>query len=316
MRIQSVETTGVKHFEERTFDFRDRSGKAAGAVVFVGGPGTGKTYLLELLAAAKESIAPYGRLPEAKRFQASADDAAKVTLTWWLTDDEAGDMDRSDALRTTETMWGSLLSLVAENDADMLRLLARYDSDVPTGKLEYFPASRSLPVGANATTGRHARFGLASDNAKYDGLDAYVTELCLDGVARLSSDEASPLLGRFIAAFASLCTSVELAGLVRTRTGIQPSFRRGKSEFPIAELSNSEREAFLLAATMCRSTLSNSVVLLDEPELRCAPSQLVQRVRSLLAFDSSNQWIIATSHRALANELGQDAVVIDLGGDR
>ena len=313
MRIQSVETSGIKLFGERTLDFRDRNRRAAQLVVVVGGPGTGKTYLLELIAAAKEAIAPYGPMPDDKRFLAAADAPGKVALSWWLSDDEAGDMDTTEALRVTETMWGGVLSLVAENDADMLRLLARHDESSPTGKLVYYQATRTLPIGA-AGSGRHVRLALTNDNAKFDGLDAYVADLCLDGVARLAKDEASPHLARFISLFSSLCGSVTLNGLVRTRSGIQPSFLRGDTEIPLVDLSHSEREAFLLSASLCRSMVSSSIVLLDEPELRCAPSQLLGRLRALLAFDPTNQFIVATRHRALATELAGEAAIVDLGG--
>ena len=60
MRLQSIQTIEVAQLPDRTYDLRGRGGSAA-SLVFVTGPtGSGKTLLLDVIAAAKETVAPAG----------------------------------------------------------------------------------------------------------------------------------------------------------------------------------------------------------------------------------------------------------------
>ena len=92
---------------------------------------------------------------------------------------------------------------------------------------------------------------------------------------------------------------------------VSPSRSRS---LPLAALSHGERQAFLFAAHMCRSTVTDSVVLVDSPETMMDPTHLPRFVRGLADIATSNQFIIATSHHSLVRELASDSVHIDLKG--
>lgn len=318
MRLQSIQTIEVAQLPDRTYDLRGRGGSAS-SLVFVTGPtGSGKTLLLDVIASAKETVAPYGGRPEVKRFTKDKQTGAKVLLDWALSESDCArfpGIERS----STETMWGGLLTLPPENDQALLDLLGSYEPDVPRSKMEYFRADRALPavsVGGRKNR-RFERLALEPGNAKYEGLDGWVTDLCMEGIVRLGAKEPPSVeLGRFARAFGLVCGTVTFQGLAKTHSGLEPGFRRGAQDLPLSALSHGEKQAFLFAAHLCRSTVTDSVILVDSPETMMDPANLVQFVKGLADVALANQFIFATSHRALVREFSNESVHIDLGVSR
>ncbi|MFO0615874.1 MAG: hypothetical protein U0414_24985 [Polyangiaceae bacterium] len=318
MRLQSIQTIDVARLPDRTFDLRGRTGTPA-SLVFVTGPtGSGKTLLLDVIAAAKETVAPYGGRPEVRRFTKDANTGAKVVLEWALSESDRARFPGVERT-STETMWGGRLGLPPENDQHLLDLLGSYEPEVARSKVEYFRADRALPAGTSVGGRRNRRFERMAleDNGKYDGLDGWVTDLCMEGIARVGANQPPSIeLARFARAFALVCGTVTFQGIVKTRDGMEPGFRRGADDIALSGLSHGEKQAFLFAAHMCRSTVTDSLVLVDSPETMMDPSTLVQFVKGLTEIALANQFIIATAHRALVREFTNDSVHIDLGVPR
>lgn len=318
MRLQTIQTLEVAHLPDTTFDLRDRTGNPA-SLVFVTGPtGSGKTLLLDVIAAAKETVAPYGARPNTARFVRDKATGAKVILDWALSPSDKGRFPGVERT-STEAMWGGLAALPPENDQVLVDLLGSYEPDVARSKVEYFRADRALPRGGSVGGSRNRRFERLAleDNGKYDGLDGWVTDLCMEGVARLGANQPPSVeLARFGRAFALVCGTVTFGGLVKTRDGIEPGFKRGGADLPLSALSHGERMAFLFAAHMCRSTVTDSLVLVDSPETMMDPATLVQFLKGLSDIALANQFIVATSHRAVVREFTHDSVHIDLGVGR
>ena len=88
-----------------------------------------------------------------------------------------------------------------------------------------------------------------------------------------------------------------------------------KKGVPFDDLSSSESDAVLIAATATLVGLSHSVVFLDRPELYVSSDRLANWVEALSRLGQKNQWFIATSDRSLAESIGRAHVVsLEQGG--
>lgn len=71
--------------------------------------------------------------------------------------------------------------------------------------------------------------------------------------------------------------------------------RRDGSRLSLGELSTSEQQGFLFAATFRRLGLSHSIVLIDQPELYLHPDEQLRFIRALGGLGVDNQILFATS---------------------
>src|SRR5262249_14704369 len=118
---------------------------APNTLVVVSGPsGSGKTRMIEALIAAKEAIGPYGPMTPGAPWISSAG-AAKIVVTFHLDGAE-----REYANASSHAVEAEVIFLPdrarSEPPEGLKALLERYSHDPSHGKLEYFPAARSIPT--------------------------------------------------------------------------------------------------------------------------------------------------------------------------
>jgi hypothetical protein len=188
-------------------------------------------------------------------------------------------------------------------------ILSAYDADDDAGKVEYFHAARRLPIGATIDLSEvpssvsDKLIRLEKSDAKYAGLVRFVVEAGL-GLDKAADGTAKPP-GRIKSAFEALCDTKRLGGLYRAAGSVLPGFfdRQGRA-CGIGQLSDSELEAFLFAATFVRSGLcgarAGSLILVDTPEKHVGAEDTPRFVEALLRLGEQNQIVVATRSRELA----------------
>jgi hypothetical protein len=317
MKIEGLRFEGVRRFGDTSFSFSDApDAEPRDLVVFYGGMGSGKTLLLDVIAAAKETIAPYGAVPPGRSFIGAGESAAKVIIDWSLSEIEMGRYP-GPRVRTTEAIWGSVLGLEPENDADVIALLSEYSYASDVGKVEYFHAPRDIPRGGGLPQG--GRRGaesekphrLSTNDRKYAGLPGFLVEAALVLLSRRSGEFAptEPAV-QFGRAFELLCPTKRFRGVVEGRSGMEPAFADSSdARIPLSQLSQGERQAALFAATFVRSGINDSVVLIDTPELFLPSDGVVPFLETLRRLGQRNQLIVATSSREVANGFPSNSVI-------
>lgn len=304
MRIAGFRTESVRGVPDLAVELREAN--ASRLVVITGPAGSGKTRMLEALIAAKELIAPYA-IPETGRpWVRPGFASAKVTIQWELTDDERTWSGLDAGRATTESIF-RYAGAPSPESPEMVALLRRYEHDAVTGKVEYFPVDRCVvehgpPDGTSPMEQRMVR--LTRDPRKYSFLPNALAAIAADGEKRQ----------RFAKVLAGLSPSTRYDG---TRgAGAQGGWFADDEGHArtIYELSASERDAVILAATATTIDLSNSVVFIDRPELHLGRTYLASYFQALLDLAPGVQLIVASCVPEVAKELG--GVVIDLGQAR
>jgi hypothetical protein len=216
MKIVRITTDGFRGLPDRAFELASPGTGEPLPMVFITGPASsGKTRLLDVIAASKEDIAPYGMRPSGD-FVRPGEAAAKIRMTWLLSDDERARGGAEQALITSESIFGPGIPPSMAHDPSLQSVLREYDHDPAIGKMEYFHALRSLAFGSAGPSAleRSAarRVRLEKDPRKYACLRQYLIELGL-GLRGRPSEGAS--IERFAELFSSLCRTKTFAGLVR-----------------------------------------------------------------------------------------------------
>jgi hypothetical protein len=310
MRIRKISFDGVRGLPDREHDLTDpKTGRAAGMVVVTGGQASGKTSFLDGIVAAKEQIGSYGAPLPADAVVRAGEEAAKIRVHWELSQMERERYGVADAVVVSESLYGDAVLMPPEPNAGLAAILAEYDAGTETGKVEYFHASRRLPLGSSidltkaAGTQADKLMRLEKSDAKYAGLVRFVVEAGL-GLDADSAGAPRPQ-GRTQRAFEALCNTKRLGGLYRADGVVLPGFldSRGKP-YGLAQLSDSELEAFLFAATFVRSGLAGSragsLILIDTPEKHVGEVDAQRLVESLARLGEENQLVVATRSRELA----------------
>lgn len=313
MKIQRCELWGIKKLGDRVVDFRTPSGSVSDLFVIYGGTGSGKTLLLETIAAAKEGIAPYGTPRRYDHLAARGQGAAKVRLDWLLS---AADLYAcpGEPLRSTEAIWRSEIIFGAENDPDLVSLLSRYSIDGADSKIEYFHASRRLKSfagtpGRGVNVDRERVFRMVADDRKYDFVAQFLVDIAFGVMADVVRGEESPELQSFREGIERLCPGLVFMGVRRTRAGIEPAFRANDEEdVPLSELSHGQQQAVLFCATFAWAKLQDSVVLVDAPETYLPSDRVVPFVETLRTLGRGNQIIVATGSKELAARVAQTSL--------
>lgn len=304
MKLLRATFSNVMGVADRTVDFADRrSGFARDLVVITGPPGSGKTRLLEALIAAKQIIAPQGQLVNGAAWLRPGAAIGRIDVVWQFS---AAEQRRSNAKSMFVETSALLSSRVcgAEVAKGAREVLMAYDHEHSVardgiGKLEYFASNRALPPpgaasGTSVAEQRMLRAG--SDERKYAWIPRFIVGL--------ESDPSRA--SRFAARLAALSPTVRYEPASPGRSPLEVFTSRGAKLRPTA-LSSTEMDAVLLAATATLIGLSNSIALVDGPELGADDASLPAWLHSVRALGEDLQVIAATSRNPAL--LGVDAVV-------
>lgn len=306
MKIQHVTFLGVHGLADASFDFTNPQTGTPHDVVLVSGPSaSGKTRMLEAIVAAKEAIAPYGAALPGASWIASGSAISKVALSFHLDDEERTFAGTSSPIAEAEATFlpGRVRS---EADEGLTAVLGRYAHGRKTGKVEYFPATRRVP-----SFGPFGGLGVLEQRVARPAKDARKYSFVLRFLRELDSDPAAAqAFAERLAALSPTCRH-EREG---APGGVPRCLRsRGGAPAPVSELSDSEQDAVLLAATAVAIDLSCSLVLIDRPDLFTDPGYAGGLVAGLRGLGEGNQLILASSSPELA-AAAEPAHVIRLEG--
>lgn len=304
MKILRATFLSVRGVPDMTVNLGDPTTGVAHDVVAVTGPtGCGKTRLLEALIAAKEVVGACGSPVQADKWIRDGSSAAKIELTLGFDESERRAAGLDGSVITAEALFGAR-GCRREADDGVIALLERYEHEDRSGKLEYFPDTRSLPPpgpphGTSAIEQRTWR--PSRDERKYGFIPRFLTELPHDAAGA----------ARFAAALASLLPGLAYVGA----TGGDPLrcfATRERAPSKLRELSTTESHAVLIAATATLVRFERSIVLIDRPEASSNERSIVALVTSIRNLATDMQLILATSSPALVASLDPRAV-IDFG---
>jgi hypothetical protein len=331
MKLARLSTENIRGLPDLAHAFTDRAGVALDAVLITGGPGSGKTSLLEAIAAAKDAAGCYpGVLFEAARLLRRGAERGRIEATWILT---AAECDRAGVVESRQTTVCEIANGLPQVEAHvgMRRLLAGYSHAPARGKFEYFHAARrlcdpSLAARAPSSEAAEARVRLSNAIEKYAGLVRHLGDLAraqaaqvmrlLDTQGIAMRTQQSDALTPYREAVAAVLPGVRLVGVEPEERSVRVLFqKREGTVLELAELSESERQAVLFALTFRRLGLNHSVVLIDTPELHVHPSRQADFFTALCALGRDNQIFAATSSPELLRCVRPEQV-IDLSSGR
>ncbi|MEZ4297451.1 MAG: AAA family ATPase [Polyangiaceae bacterium] len=297
-------------------------------VVLITGPmGSGKTRMLEAIAAWKEAAGPYGAAPKLDRWERPGE-RGSLSGTWSLTEDEMRGAQLASASVPVRVEIGGGAS-APEVPAGLRRVLSAFSREETQGKVEYFPAARSLcqaplAVPLEALSEKvESPTRLSRDDTKYGverawllhrlSADLAASGEALSGRGVLLAGQAPDSLSRARASIALLAPHLRLAGL--TRRGSRPTarfVRSDRAEVELEDLSGGEQQAVLFALAFARLCLSRSVVLIDTPEMGIHPADHARFFGALTRLGEDNQIIAATCSPAILSSVPREQI-LDLG---
>ena len=305
MKLARVSFLGVRGLADATYDLLAPSGAPHDVVVVTGPTASGKTRFLEAIVAAKESIAPYGLLQPGSPWIASGSLGAKVSIAFWLDEEERTYAGTTSALVEADVTFNPQRG-TSDADEGLVAGLERYDHRPERGKVEYFPATRRLPTfppfhGTSAVEQRMLRPG--KDPRKYSFVPRFLGEL-----------RANPAAVRaFSSRLEALSPTVRYVRPAAS-DGVPKCFTsRGGAPVTPMELSDGEGDAVLFAATATAIGLGRSLLLVDRPELHADPTRLAPLVGGLRALGADNQLVLASGSAELV-AASRPAHVVTLEG--
>ncbi len=311
MRIGRVSCRGVRGVPDGAWSFHDGRGDGGGSgaphrlVVLSGRSASGKTRLLEAIFAAKELVAPYAAVPNPASWIRPGAAAAKIAVRWHLDDLEAAHGGLEDRVVETESIFAP--GSPDPEQEGIVAVLRRYEHGHASGKLEYFPASRSIPlhgVGVGLTPFEQKMLRSSSDPRKYACVVRVLRDLAGGG-------EQASFFGHLLAQLSPTCR-FEPSSAVEVSPRCFRGLGSGGGARSLLELSASESDAVLFAATATLIGLSYSVVLIDRPELHADPSFVPKLLDGLLALGREPQIIVATSSAEVRAAAATRGVVLSL----
>jgi hypothetical protein len=289
MKISRFTARGVLGLRDLDLDFTAGAPGGPRDVVIVSGPpASGKTRLFDLMLAALEAIGPYHGMVRAEDWCADLGKGARVELGLSVEGSPVGAAEHAVVDFTAD-------GVLTAGNRKVAKLVSRYDHDPTHGKREYFPEGRQRAWGARCDgLGELEQSLLRStkDAQKYSFVPRFLAELRHDVQRRATFARQLELLS----------PSVRFAAAPR-KDPTACFKNRMREEVPFVELSSSESEAVIIAATATLVGLHRSVIFLDRPELHVSSDRLAEFVEALLQLGEQNQWFIATSDRNLAASL-------------
>lgn len=315
MKIRKLFADGFRGLRDQEYSLINPRTDTPFDLVLVTGPrASGKTSFLEAIIAGKEQVGPYGSPLPASAYLRRDARSAKVRIDWHLSEAERARYGVGARNLVGEAMFGPSIAPAPAPDATLAALLGQYTADPELGKVEYFHASRSLPVRAMIDLSRDAgtdldrRTRLGRDDTKYSGLLRFLVEAGL-GLDVDAAGKAKPQ-GRVTRAFTALCPTKRLAGLYRSDGQMLPAFADAQGQtYSLAQLADSELDALLFAATFVRAGVAGSVVLVDVPERHLGDLDTRAFVHALAALGADNQLIVATQSPSLLASVHADQVI-------
>lgn len=291
MKISRLALRGIAGLPDLEQDLvAPGTGRPHELVVISGPPASGKTRLCDLIMAALEMVGPYQGIVRAPDWYADPDKGARVELELVVDEGEEG----AAPARGRAVIDFARGGVRCDVDRALSRQAARYDHDPKHGKREYFPEGRQRSWGARQD-------GMAAieqmlvrstkDPQKYSFIPSFLEALPKDAARQRA----------FAAGLELLSPSVRYEPAPRRAEDPTACFSNlGKRGATYAQLSSSETDAVLIAATAALIGLHHSIVVLDRPELHIAPDRLKAWSQALLGLGQGNQWFLATSDAAFA----------------
>jgi hypothetical protein len=144
---------------------------------------------------------------------------------------------------------------------------------------------------------------LSKELFKYAVLPRFLVELYLDGAAT-----GAP--AAFERRFAALCRTKKPLGLRKTYAGRELFFAgEDGAEVTVEDLSASEQQAVIFAATAELIGLARSIALVDAPEKHLEGGAVLPFVAGLAELGPDNQLVVASGSRELVRETRAHAVI-------
>jgi hypothetical protein len=300
MKIERATFIGVAGVPDLTLELTEgRTGAPHSLVVLSGPGGSGKTRMMEALIAAKEAIRPYGPMaPGAAWIRAG--NAAKIRVTFHLDEGE-----RDFAGSSSPTIESEVIfyrdKVSAEADEGLKAVLGRYSHNGSFGKVDYFPAERRIPLfppfaGIGSGEQRVAR--LAKDQRKYGFVLTFLRSIEQDAARR-------ERFAKSLGALSPSCRYVsDPSGDVIPRCFSS----RGGEPVTAAQLSHSESDAVLFAATGAVIGLDHSLVFIDRPDLH--HDEVEPFIEGLRTLGQDNQLFVTGGPRLAAAARGAHVVTL------
>ncbi len=308
MKLSHLSARGVRGLPDLDVDLTASTGRPFDLVVITGPEASGKTRLCELILAGLERIGPYEGIVRASDWVRGPRESARLELGIWLDD---GEREAFGDLGGRVVVSFGPEGVVCDASRELKRLVSRYDHDPSHGKREYFPEHRQRSWGGRLDGLGELEQSLwraSKDPQKYSAIPRFLDGLEDDPARRRVFEGA---LDR-------------LAPGIRFSPGAQPDARTAMGRLAnrtffaahggalrLSDLSSSEADAVIIAATAAMIGLGHSVVLLDRPELHVDPKRLAPWVLGLSGLGAENQWIVATQRAALVSAV-DPAQVVDL----
>ena len=295
MKVSRLVSRGVASLPDIECDFMSATtGRPHDLIVISGPPASGKTRLCELMLAAFEAAGGYQGIVQSSDWVQDANREARVELELWLDEglEQEGAGPGVGKTARAVVQFGQK-RLGVEVDRAVSRRLARYDHDPAHGKREYFAEGRQRAWGARedgTSAVEQALVRCSKDPQKYSCVPRFLAELRQDPARSRSFAQGVELL------------SPTLRHKPASRTGDATAcfINQSGNVLRFAELSSSEADAVIIAATAAMIGLNHSIIFLDRPELYVPSDRLVAWVQSLARLGENNQWFVATNDEALA----------------
>lgn len=299
MKLRGLTCAGIPGVADGTFEFAKPNGAPHDLVLVTGDEATGKSRLLGVIAAARDMIAPLGEEVNQDAWVRYGQVASKVLMQFYLSDDEQEEIGAEQRVLTAEVIFRADPDMTAPDQTDpgLVYLLERYAHEDAVGTFELFAEGRRLDVGGGEAlldpeTQKEHR--TSASPRKFAFLPAFLASL------RVNAEQADRFAAT-LARFGTTCIYDQAAHGLVSRGRLAPS---------LEALSSSETDAVLMSATATLVRLSNSVVLVDRPELYRA-DDASRALEGLRGLGDDNQLILATTAPDLL-EIDGERVVIRL----
>jgi len=305
VKLASLACENIRALADGRWSFTDvLTGAPLDVVLITGEPSSGKTSLLEAIAAVKEAAGAYGMPPDARRLLRQGTTSGRIEATWLLSEEERARCSAT-ATRVT-TAWDLGGTGRPDLEPSVRRLFATYSRDPACGKVEYFPANRRHAERAALTMNpaAEARVRLTRDPDKYAGILPRLREIAredADLARRLVAEQGIALrrsvpdaLAPFKEAVAALLPDLRLVDVETGDRGAVRFVRRDGARVERGDLSESEQQGVLFALAFRHLGLAGSLVLIDEPELHIHAAHRVRFLQDLVTLGRDNQIIAAT----------------------
>lgn len=321
MKLRRLTLEAVRGVPDGDYDFSEkRAERSFDRCIVIGGAATGKSSLLEGIAALATAVETSGVHPPADPWVRSRASVGRIEAIWELSDRE---MERAGATeRDQRTAWTFRTSGAPSITAsDSMTSLLRFGPPATSrvlllGPERYFSAGgRRLPlIGASPPWwSPYARSNslecvpwLLADRASRDA--AHLDRLLSTAGVVLSSDRPDSL-SEVREALTTLAPQLRLIDAEKDESRAVVRFAHVKGwSLTLEQLSTMERQAVLLAVALRLSPHEDCVVLIDTPELGVPARDVARFVDALAKLASPNQLIVATGSEEIARAW-PDAVV-------